>query len=79
MGVARGPVMEVKWSNIIALGLAIVLLIILWKAAPEIRIFLGSLRNIGPGPIEDQAMGLVAFSLICIVIVAIVKILTRGG
>ena len=70
--------MEVKWSNIIALGLAIVLLVILWKAAPDIRIFLGSLRAIGPGPIEDQAMGLVAFALIGVLIAAIVKILVSG-
>ena len=70
--------MEIKWSNIVALALMIVLLVILWKAAPEIRMFLGSMRDIGPGPPEDMAMGLVAFALIGILVVAIVRILVSG-
>jgi hypothetical protein len=71
-------IVEIKWSNVVALALGIVALVILWKAGPAVVLFLGSMRDIGPGPLKDQAMGLVAFGLICIVIVAIVKILADG-
>ena len=67
--------MEIRWRNIFALFLVIVLLAICWKAAPEIRMLLGSLRDVGPGSPRGRETGLMAFGLICILIVAIVKIL----
>ena len=67
--------MEIKWSNIVAFVLGIVALVIVWKAGPAIASFFGSMRDIGPGSPEEMATGLVAFALIAILIVAIVKIL----
>ena len=72
--------MQTRWNNIIALILLIVVLVVLGKNWPAIYAALTSIRYIGPSHSpEDKAFGVVVLGIICLLIVAIVKILTTRG
>ena len=73
--------MTVRWSNIAAAALflfAMVLLIANWR---EIEAFVGSVRSIGPnGTTEERVTGLIAFGVILVSLLGLVRILSsRGG
>ena len=71
--------MEIRWNNIIALMLIIVVLVILSRSGAEIGAFLSGIQRVGAGYSPDDRMfGFIAFGLVSILIVAIVKILTQG-
>jgi len=69
---------QIRWSGVITLLLAIFVLVVLLRYGADIRAFLSSMTDIGPGhrP-EDKTLGFIAFSMVLIGIVALVKILTH--
>jgi Na+/glutamate symporter len=72
--------MEIKWSNIVAFALAVFALIVFSKTWPLIAAFFAAMKAIGPGHDPDQQVqGLVAFGLIALTLVGIVKILSSSG
>ena len=72
--------MEIKWHNIFSLVFLIFTFILLMKFWNAIGAFLMTMRNIGPDHTpEEQVPGLIAFGLIIVLLVAIVKLLTSGN
>ena len=72
--------MEIRWNNLIALAMVIAAIVLVVKNPVEIGSFLGSMKAIGPGhTMEEKAMGLVAFGLIGVLIVAVVRIVVRNN
>lgn len=72
--------MQIRWNNIVAAMLAIVILIVLVHCWPQITAGLTTVRNIGPGhTTADKTAGLITIGLIGAVLVAIVRILTSQG
>lgn len=68
--------MKVKWNNVIVLMLALCALIVWLKAGPHISAFLSAMPKVGPdGNRNDCTFGLMGFGLICVTVVAIVRIL----
>ena len=56
--------MQIKWNNVIALGFALIVLVILAKGGNQIGSFLGAMTNVGPGhDPEEQVVGLIACGL----------------
>lgn len=72
--------MKVLWGRVVATVFALIGLVVLIKFWPAITAFLSTMERVGPGnPREEQMLGAVAFGLIGVVIVALVKILTHPG
>ena len=68
--------MQIKWSNVMALALVVFALVVGLRQLPEITDFLSTVSHIGPhGDPEQRTLGLMAFGLIMITIVAVVRIL----
>lgn len=68
--------MQIKWSNLIALVLTAFALLVGLRHLPEISEFLSTVSHIGPrGDPEQRIFGLMAFGLIMVTIVAVVRIL----
>ncbi len=68
--------MQIKWSNVIALALAVFALVVGLRHLPEISEFISAVSHIGPrGDPEQRIFGLMAFGLMMITIVAVVRIL----
>ena len=60
----------------VGLILAVVIVVLLVKHWTEMGYFLGTIQYIGPGySREEQIMGLIAFGLVMVLIVALVRIL----
>ena len=71
--------MQIHWQNIVALMLAIGALTLFLKYRPQISGFLSMMTMIGPGhDSEEKTLGLIAFGLIAISLVAIVRLLTHN-
>lgn len=68
--------MEINWGGITCLILAIIAIVIIVRMRHKVALFLGTMGQIGPGnnP-DDKILGLIAFGLIVLLIVGIVKIL----
>lgn len=72
--------MEVKWRNVIALALALFAIAVIVKAPGEMGAFLASMQNVGPDHTpQEQTMGLLAYGLVLIAIVAVVKIVIQNN
>lgn len=70
--------MEIRWANIFALILLVIAGVLLIKNANEISGFLMAMKDIGPGhTTEEKTIGLVAFALVGVLIIAMVKILAQ--
>ena len=71
--------MQINWTGIICLALAILLIVVVVHAYDKISAFLGTMAQIGPGHTSDEkVIGLIAFSLVVLTIVGLVKILSQG-
>jgi len=72
--------MQIRWNNIIALILLVIALVLAVNFLPSLIAFLGSMKDIGPGHTTDEkTVGLIAFGLVGILLVAVVKVLTHGS
>lgn len=72
--------MRILWHNVFALALAILAIVILVFNRKDTRTFLESMQDIGPGHTTDeQVMGLIAFGLVLVGIVAVLKILIENN
>ncbi len=72
--------MKIRWSNIVVLLLIVFALVVGIKAYRQITEFLSNMGNIGSGhSSHEQTFGLIAFGLILVTIVAIVRILQDNG
>jgi len=72
----KGQPMEIRWRNIIALALLIFALLVLLKAYRQITAFLSTMTAVGPGSdSKELTFGLMAFGLMIIAVVAVVRIL----
>jgi len=72
--------MQIHWQNIAALMLTIGALTLFLKYRPQISGFLSMMTMIGPGhDSEEQIRGFIAFSLVAISLVAIVRLLTHNN
>lgn len=71
--------MIIKWANIVALILALTALIVIFKTPHEIGAFLGTMRYIGSGNPDDEMLGLLAFGLVLVLVVAVAKIAIDGN
>lgn len=70
--------MQIKWNNLIALALLVFAFVVGLRYLPQIGEFLATLSQVGPGGDPDQrTFGLMAFGLVLVLIVAVVKILTN--
>ena len=68
--------MQIKWSNVIALALVVFALVVGLRHLPEIGEFLSTISHIGPrGDPQQRTSGLMAFGLIMVTIVAVIRIL----
>jgi hypothetical protein len=66
---------RILWPNVIALALLIFALVVVLRHGSSVSEFLGAMNGIGPGhDPSEQVMGLVAFGLILVSIVAVLKI-----
>ena len=70
--------MTIKWTNIIALALVLAAVVVILTVPREIGAFLGTIRYIDGGDPHDEMMGLMAFGLLLLLIVAVVKIAING-
>jgi len=67
--------MKILWPNVFAFLFFVVALVLAIKLGPSI---LARLQEIGPGHRqEDQTLGLLTLGIICVSIVASVRLLTR--
>lgn len=72
--------MRVLWSNVAALALLVIALVIVLTHLTQLQAFLGTMDDIGPGHSPDeQTRGLVAFGLAVVSILAALKILLSRG
>ena len=68
--------MQIKWNNVIALALVVFALVVGLRHLPEISEFISTLSHVGPrGDPEQRTLGLMAFGLIMVTVVAVVRIL----
>ena len=72
----KGQPMEIRWRNIIALAVLVFALVVLSKAYRQIAAFLSTMVAVGPGgDVTELTFGLMAFGLLVITVVAVVRIL----
>ena len=75
--------MEINLPGIACFFLTIMAIVTVAYTHNQMAAFLGTMAHIGPGnSTEDKAFGVLAFSLVILLIVAVVKILvsrSRGG
>jgi hypothetical protein len=72
--------MRILWPNIIAAALVTLAGVVLVKHSRPISAFIETMGHIGPGYSSDeQTLGLIAFAIVCISIVAVVKILSQNN
>jgi len=71
--------MEIRWRNIIPLALLVFALVVLSKAYRQIVAFLSTMTAVGPGSdSRELTCGLMAFGLMIVAVVAVVRILKDG-
>jgi len=72
----NGQPTEIRWRNIIALALLVFAVVVLSKTYRQIAAFLSTMAAVGPeGDTTELTFGLMAFGLLVITVVAVVRIL----
>ncbi len=71
--------MKIKWNNVVVLALVVFALVIGLRFLPEIGGLLSTLSQVRPhGDPQQRVLGLMAFGLICVTLVAVVRILVNN-
>ena len=71
--------MKLRWHNIAILFLAVFLGFVLLRHGREVGGMVDHIGHIGPGHSPDeQTLGLLSLGIICVAIVAIVRLLTNN-
>ncbi len=71
--------MRIHWPNVFVLFLAVVAAVVVLRHGTALATFLGSVPDIGPGHSTDErTLGLIAFGIAAVCLVAILKILTNS-
>ncbi len=69
----------IKWNNILALALAILVVVLLIRHGPALAVALASMQAIGPGnSAEDKTLGLITLGIVGVCLVAIVRLVVRN-
>jgi hypothetical protein len=72
--------MNIKWNNLVVLLLVIAALIMLPRLPSLLAVITDNLRGIGPHhSTDDKVIGLITFALICLTLVAVVRLLIDRG
>ena len=72
--------MNVKWNNVMIAGFIVLILLTLSRYGPSCRVALDSIDHIGAqNPVEDRFVGFMVIGMIGVIIVAIVRVASRGG
>ncbi len=70
--------MQVKWANVVAVGFLVAALVILVRTPHEMGAFLSAMKDIHGGTPEEKTIGLLALSIVGLLIVAVIKIIIEG-
>ena len=71
--------MRIVWPNVFVVLFGIFALVLALKAPRSLAVALSAVRHIGSGgTAEERTLGLVVVGLICVTIVAVVKIVIEG-
>mgnify|MGYP001356556084 CR=1 FL=1 len=72
--------MQVKWNNIIAIGMLLFTLIFIIQNSAGVVAILGAIHRIGPGQgIDDRLVGLAVVGLFLVTLVVVVKLMVSGN
>jgi len=72
----NGQPTEIRWRNIIALALLVFAVVVVSKTYRQIAAFVSTMSDVGPrGDTTELTFGLMAFGLLVITVVAVVRIL----
>jgi hypothetical protein len=70
--------MKIYWPNVAALFFATFIVVVALRHRREIGRFLDTLNHLGPQhPPDERMVGFIAFGVILVTLVALVKLLTR--
>ena len=68
--------MEIRWPSVFVFALAVFALVVALKRHREIAAFLAGMERIGPGhDTNEQILGLIAFGILVVMILALAVIL----
>lgn len=72
----KGGDMQIRWRNVIALALVVFAGVVGMKTYPQIAAFVSSIKAVGPGhDSEDRTVGLIAFGVVAITVVVLIRVL----
>lgn len=72
--------MRILWHNVFVLALVIFAISVFASHCSQMEVFMGTMGHIGPGnTADDQVMGLIAFGLVLVAIVAVLKIMVENN
>ncbi|MCH7592217.1 MAG: hypothetical protein IH989_05515 [Planctomycetes bacterium] len=67
--------MEIKWPNVVALGLVLLSVVLAMRNHRQLGVAIGSISHIGPGnTTEDKTLGLCVLGVILVSLVAVVRL-----
>ncbi len=72
--------MEIKWPNVLALGLVVMSVVLAVRNHRELAAAIGSIAEIGPGhTAEEKTLGLCVLGVILVSLVAVVRLVLQGN
>ncbi len=72
--------MEIKWPNVVALGLVVLSVVLAVRNHRELGAAIGSITKIGLGHTpEDKTLGLCVLGVILVSLVAVVRLVLQGN
>ncbi len=70
---------EIKWANVVVLGLVIFALVTVIRMHEQVSGFLASMDQMGPEHTTDEKLwGLMAFGLVALILAGILKMLIQN-
>ncbi len=72
--------MEIKWPNVVALGLVVLSVVLAVRNHRELAAAIGTIAEIGPGhTAEEKTVGLCVLGVILVSLVAVVRLALQGN